>query len=354
MRKIVKLFFIGVIFFCFLMAETKELRAWESLSGMTCFSLQDMRYHFYSPLESIQNSQISQTSIEFETLFRGQNRSNNTGNHFGIWGDIYGFSGRIRPKDTLFEKIENSDLGMQVGIDLPSQGMAKCLYYSYGSPRHYVARASDSLYDDSKFDAINHLFGLRLSKQLGPMYMLVNGNFGYDQYTVSTPNINTDPYNGDGWQTGLYGEGEFAIPIQKWTLKPSVALDYRFLQHNDIKNDQGIFSGDQTYNALHSILGARTYYTILDQMLDVQIRTHWVHQFLKESPIYALRFDSVSDMTTSTQLFFDGHPGRDWFWCGTGLQWKLGKLLNAFVDYDMLLNRYTTTHIGSVTLILSF
>jgi len=293
-------------------------------------------------------------SFKTETLIRAQNRYSKYLKNYGIWGNFYSYDGRLRPKSSVFDKLKNTDTGMQFGIDLPSSGLfSTCLYYSNASPTQSVMSSRIPLFADGDLKTTNHLFGLRWTSYSEGLYMLFGLNGGFDNYDFHSTNNGT--FTGSGWQLG--GNAEFGLDVEemaKWRLRPYLVFDYRWLNHNDIGNRQNILFYDNTCNALYSNLGLRVFRP-LGPILEWQTRFSWLHNYLKsDDPIRVQRFGSISGVTTPTQLFLDGNPGRDWLWFGTGLNLHFGNFFNFFVDYDLTFNKYETTHTGSLMAILSW
>jgi hypothetical protein len=273
--------------------------------------------------------------------------------NYGIWGNFYSYEGRLRPKSSVFDKLGNTDTGMQFGIDLPSGGLfSTCLYYSYASPTHSVLSSPDPFFNHSKLEATNHLFGLRWRSYDEGLFMLFGLNGGFDDYDFHTQNDGT--FGGSGWQLGGNAEFGLDVELEKWKLRPHLTFDYRWLNHNEIDNQQITLFEDNTSNALYSNLGIRVFRP-LGPILDWQTRFSWLHNYLKsDDPIRVQRFGSISGLTTPTQLFLDGNLGRDWLWFGTGLKLHFGNFFSFFVDYDLTFIKYEKTHCGSLMAAISW
>ena len=297
------------------------------------------------------NDQV--TCFEKEPLIRAQNQYSRYLKNYGLWGNFYSFDGRLRTKSAVFDKLKNSDTGMQVGIDLPGSGIfSTCFYYSYASPTHSVLSSPIPFFNDGKLETTNHLFGLRWTSYGDGLYMLFGLNGGFDDYDFRSQT--KDTFGGSGWQLG--GNGEFGLDVElgHWTLRPHLTFDYRWLNHNDIDNQQSILFESDTCNALYSNLGLRVYRP-LGPILNWQTRLSWLHNYLNsDDPIRTQRFGSISGLTTPTQLYLDGNLGRDWLWFGTGLKLHFGSFFSFFVDYDLTFNKYETTHCGSLMVILAW
>ena len=296
---------------------------------------------------------LTEEQNEKQALILGQNRYTKQLKNYGIWGNLYGYEGRLRPKNSVFTRLNTSDLGMQIGLDLPGDAMfSKCFYYSFASPDYTIRASQIPLFNNSELGMTNHLFGVRWLHYSDGLFMLFNLNGGFDNYEFQTPN-SLPTLDASGWQMG--GNCEFGVDVllEKWRLRPYFGFDYRWLHHNNLSGSGLTLFDSQTHNALYSNLGMRTYYTIMP-LLDWQMRLSWQHNYLKKDPIQVQRFGSVAGLSTSTQLFFDGHPGNDWCWFGTGLKLHFGDFLSFFVDYDLTFNEYATTHTGSVMAVLSW
>jgi len=297
---------------------------------------------------------FSVVSFKTEPLIRAQNRYSQYLRSYGIWGNFYSFEGRLRPKSSVFDKLKNSDTGMQFGIDLPSSGLfSTCLYYSYASPTQSVMLSPYPILRDGKLEIINHLFGLQWKSYGEEFFMQFGLNGGFDNYDFQTGSFET--FSGSGWQLG--GNAEFGLVVEEmasWRFQPHLTFDYRWLRHNEIDNQLGILFEDNTCNALYSNLGIRVFRP-LGPILEWQTRFSWLHNYLRsDDPIRVQRFGSVSGLTTPTQQFLDGNLGRDWLWFGTGLKLYFGHFFKFFVDYDLTFNKYETTHTGSLMAILAW
>ena len=293
-------------------------------------------------------------SFKTKPLIRAQNQYSQLLRNYGIWGNFYGFEGCLRPKYSVFNKLKNSDTGMQFGLDLPGNGLfSTCLYYSYATPTQSVMSSHDPSLHNGKLDMTNHLFGLRWSSHGEGLYMLFGFNGGFDKYDFHSPIYDT--FQGSGWQLG--GNAEFGLDVEemaKWKLRPHLSFDYRWLHHNDINNRFDTIFDDNTCSALYSNLGIRIFRP-LGPILEWQTRFSWLHNYLRsDDPIRVQRFGAISGLTTPTQLFLDGNLGRDWLWFGTGLKLYFRSFFSFFVDYDLTFNKYETTHTGSLMAILSW
>jgi len=262
----------------------------------------------------LEMSDLGVVCFKTEPLIRAQSRYSQYLRNYGIWGNLYGYEGRLRPKSSVFDKLKNSDTGMQFGIDLPSSGLfSTCLYYSYASPTHFVMSSPDPFLHEGKLESLNHLFGLRWSSHGEGLYMLFGMNGGFDKYDFHS--YNNGILAGSGWQLGCNAEfGLDVEEISKWRLRPHLTFDYRWLNHDDIDNPQGVLFENNTCNALYSNLGMRAHRS-LGPILEWQTRLSWLHNYLNRvDPIHVQRFGSISGLTTPAQLFLDGDPGRDWLW----------------------------------------
>jgi outer membrane autotransporter protein len=292
-------------------------------------------------------------SFETGTLIRAQNRYSQYLRNYGVWGNFYSYEGRLRPQSSIFDKLKNTDTGMQLGIDLPGSGLfSTSFYYSYASPTHSVMSSPNPLFHQGNLEATNHLFSLRWTSYGEGLYMLFGLHGGFDNYDFRTQN--SDTFDGSGWQLG--GNAEFGLDVnfEKWRLRPHFTFDYRWLTHNEISNQHLTLFEDNTSNALYSNLGVRVFRP-LGPILDWQTRFSWLHNYLDNNdPIRVQRFGSISGLTTPTQLYLDGNLGCDWLWFGTGLKLYFGRFFSCFLDYDLTFNKYETTHSGSLTLALAW
>ena len=293
------------------------------------------------------------TACESETLIRAQNQYSSYLRSYGLWVNFYNYEGRLRPKSSVFDKLQNTDTGMQFGIDLPSHGLfSTCFYYSYASPTHSVLLSNDPFFEDAKLKTTNHLFGLRWQSNSDGLFMLFGLNGGFDNYDFHT--VYNDSFDGSGWQLGGNSELGLEEEFGLWRVRPHLTFDYRWLQHNDIDNRQGVLFDGKTYNALYSNFGVRAFRP-LGPILEWQTRLSWLHNYLgSNDPIRVQRFGSISGLTSPTILYLDGNLGRDWLWFGTGLKLHFGTFFSFFVDYDLTFNKHETTHCGSLMAILAW
>jgi hypothetical protein len=283
-----------------------------------------------------------------ETLIRGQNRYTRYLRNYSLWGNLYGYDGRLRPKSSVFNTLKSTDTGMQFGIDLPSGEMFACgFYYSNASPTLSVMSSPISSLDGGELETTNHNFGLRWTSYGEEFFMQFGINGGFDKYRLK--NVSLGQSDGSGWQMG--GNAEFGLVVDElagWRVRPHLTFDYRWLQHNDI----GVLFDDGSYDALYSNFGLRVFRP-LGPILEWQTRLSWLHNYLaSDDPIRIQRFGSVPGLSSPTQLFLDGNLGRDWIWFGTGLKLHFGNFFNVFVDYDLAFNKYETMHCGSVMVLL--
>ncbi|MDR1382764.1 MAG: autotransporter outer membrane beta-barrel domain-containing protein [Planctomycetaceae bacterium] len=304
------------------------------------------------------NSEIFSNEILYraqnDTIYLGQNRRKSRIG-LGLWGSLYGYGGTIRPKNAVFQKSKISDFGVLFGIDFPMKQndyFSKCFYYNYSTPTQMIYSSYNSYFNETKEAAMNHLFGLRFSHYEEGLFTLFGLNGGFDNYKFSTKNV--EHFEGGGWQMGAYSEFELDIlSSETWTLKPRLAFDYRWLHQGNIDNNQNVLLDSETHNAFYSDFGVRVIHQLYP-VLDWQTRFSWLHDFLKSDPIYVQRFGEISGLTTPTLLFFDGSPGRNWFWFGTGLKFHYGSFLSAFLDYDLWFNKRMTTHTGSLSVVFAW
>jgi len=328
------------------------------LFGRTLYIVVLILFAIFQNVQSICTSCYAEKGYEpfynSSTIIRAQNKYSNYLRNYGIWGNFYSYEGRLRPKSSVFDKLQNADAGMQFGIDLPGSGglFSSCFYYSFASPTHTILSSPNPFFDDARLKATNHLFGLRWTSEGDGLYMLFGLNGGFDNYDFRTANDGT--FDGSGWQFG--GNGEFGLDVEldRFKLRPHLTFDYRWLQHNDIDNRQAVLFDGSTYSALYSNLGLRAFCP-LGPILEWQTRFSWLHNHLRsDAPIRVQRYASISGLTSPTNLYLDGNVGRDWLWFGTGLKLHFGTFFSFYVDYDLTFNKYETTHGGSLMAILAW
>ena len=342
MRQIDMMRYFGVMVFLLLFNPIVPsfCIAWQS-------SMENESFSLYSGLEK---SWRWDDDRDFEMVIRGQNRYTRYLRNYGLWGNFYGYEGRLHPHSSVFSKMTNSGTGMQFGLDLPSGSMfSSSLYYSYSSPKYSDISSLGGLFDTSEFQSTSHHFGLRWTSYGDGLFMQFGLNGGFDDHDFK---MSRDlVFDGNGWQLG--GNSEFGLDIElgKWKLRPHLAFDYRWLHHSEIDNLYGTLFNSGTYNAFYSNLGVRSFCP-LGPILEWQTRLSWLHNYLgSNDPIRVQRFGAVSGLTSPTQWYLDGNLGRDWLWFGTGLKLHFGNFFNFFVDYDLTFNKHEVTHCGSIMLL---
>ena len=264
---------------------------------------------------------------------------------FQIWGDYYVGSGEINPKDSDLS-IDNNLNGAQVGLNW-GFGSAFLLsgYYNYGQ--------SEIGYNGKTNSSDTHLAGIGLRYNTSGFYFTLLGNYGVDSYELRGDNDGRS-LDYDGWQAGGVFETGYAMSTGGlFTLKPFGNLQYSYLTCDGFDRNRFTLGGDDLkYDALYQTLGARIDADF--SLVTLQGRIAWVHQYLDDAPINHYWFGRYSGTFTPTQVYYEGPAGRDYFWGGAGLKFSFFGSMAATLDYDVLLNGYQTTHIGSVGLLWSF
>lgn len=263
---------------------------------------------------------------------------------FQIWGDYYLGSGEINPKDSPY-LIDNDLNGAQIGLNI---GLGSAFlatgYYNYNR--------SEITYDGKSNEDKTHLGGVGLRYNAGGFYFTLLGNYGIDSYELSAEDGRQLDY--DGWQAGGSFETGYTMSTGGlFTLKPFGNLQYSHLACDGFDRKRFTAGGDDLkYDALFQTLGARIDVDL--SLLTLQGRMAWVHQYLTAAPINNYWFGRNPGTYTPTQLFYEGTAGRDYFWGGLGLKLSLFGMMAATLDYDVLVNSYQTTHLGSAGLLWSF
>lgn len=272
---------------------------------------------------------------------------------FQIWGDYYIGKGEIDPKNAAEGLLLDSELnGAQIGLNLGlgSAFLATC-YYNY-----HASEISSSLGGGGRVPYNNgaktHLGGVGLRYNTSGFYFSLLGNYGLDDYELTAENAESS-LDYDGWQWGGSFETGYMMSTGLFALKPFGNWQYSYLKCDGIDYSRCRAKEDDfSCDALFQTLGARVDVDL--SLLTLQGRLGWVHQYLHSAPINNFWFSRTAGTYTPAQCFFEGTSGSDYFWGGAGVKISLAGMMAATLDYDVLLNHYQTTHLGSVGLLFSF
>ena len=264
---------------------------------------------------------------------------------FQIWGDFYLGKGDLDPKGTDFS-FDNELTGAQIGLNWGlGLGMLATAYYNYNS----ADLSSDAFTDRAR----THLGGFGLRYNTGGFYFSLLGTAGLDDYEFTGDGTGAG-LDSDGWQAGgSFETGYYMRTGGLFTLKPFGNIQYSYMKAdgidlNTLRAKEEKFKAD----ALFQTLGARIDVDL--GLATLQARFGWVHQYLKSAPIQTYWFSRTPGTYTPTQAFFEGTTGTDYSWGGAGVKFSLFGTIAANLDYDVLFNRYQTTHMASAGLLWSF
>jgi uncharacterized protein with beta-barrel porin domain len=273
-------------------------------------------------------------------LILGQKKRRRSGGG-RVWANLYYGDTTLKPKEE--EKMRPNFTGFQVGFDaVRSRGNYSTYFLNVNRSKIKFSPGGSSQID-------NFLLGYGKTISLSMCHFTFAGSLGYDQYEVSAGS--TD--KGDGLQTNLFGEFGLDFILGKWGIRPFYALQYDFLYHGNIGNLPVLVS-DWNGHGLQQLFGLRLSWKITD-MLELQSRAVWVHELLDNPPpFYHVRFSPVQGTNTPAILFYEGKTGRDWAWLGIGGKFEGVYNIYLFFDYDVLLNKYHVTHLGSLGLCLGW
>lgn len=264
-----------------------------------------------------------------------------------IWGNYYIASGEINPKDTGRE-IENDVNGAMIGLNL-GLGSAFILsgYYNYDD--------GEMTFPDDRFQTTTHLGGVGLQCDTGGFYFALLGNYGIDSHKLSEWSAGRS-LDFDGQQAAGFFETGYNMSTGGglFSLKPFANFQYNWLESDCFnRTDLTSLDGNEGFDAFYQTLGSRV--NMGFGMFNLQARLAWVHQYLNvNAPIQNFWFGRVPGTIAPTRIFYEGSAGRDYFWGGAGLKMSLLGKFSVSLDYDCLVNKYQTTHVGSAGVLWSF
>jgi len=320
--------FIVVFLFCVLTADVGSTAPPEPRHDEADFSL-------------LPNQPMFSTDVD---IFRGQKRRR-TSNSGRVWANTYYGDTTLRPKEG--GKINPSLYGFQLGCDVAkSHGFFSTFFFNVNQSKLKFSHQYGG--GSSKID--NFLLGYGQFCYFNLCHVAVTGSLGYDRYEVSRESTGT----GDGLQMNLFGEFGLDFILGDWAIKPFYALQYDFLYHGRIGKQDNTLYRDWNGHGFQQLFGLRVNWKPVN-ILELQSRATWVHEFLDNPPpFYHVRFSPFHGINTPAVMFHEGSTGRDWVWLGFGAKLECVFNVYLFLDYDLLLNGRHVTHLGSLGLCLGW
>ncbi|MCL2742695.1 MAG: autotransporter outer membrane beta-barrel domain-containing protein [Planctomycetaceae bacterium] len=319
------------------------------VSAADLFSLDEINKPFRTEQTAIDDNRftpaVTANSVRFETdidLFLGQKRRRGSGGRF--WSNIYYGATALKPRD--FVEVDPSALGLQLGFDLvQAHGVYSTFFGGF-------QRSSVKMHDIAKSTAETCTIGYGKFVYLRGCHFGGIGTVSYDKYKIRRSIINPNG-DGEGLQTNIYGEFGIDFVMAKFAIKPFYGLQYDFLYHGRIGEKGAAFQGDWNGSSIMQLLGSKFNVSPLDS-IEFQLRTVWLHELLNPQPFFNSRFGPVQGTMTPAIFFYDGYTGRDWAWLGVSFKWEMVYKVFLFLDYDVTLNKYQTTHFGNIGLCLGW
>ena len=258
-----------------------------------------------------------------------------------IWSNIYYGDTTLKPKNQ--GKIAPHFYGLQLGLDLAKGGPVYASYF-------FNLNQSETKFPGATSTIDNFLFGLGRFYYYELFYLAFTGSIGYDRYEISGWG---EKAKGDGLQKNLFGEFGLSFKLGQWAVKPFYTLQYDYLYHGRIGKSPVILK-DWDGHSLTQLFGTRLNWAPFPRW-EFQSRAVWVHEMLDNPPpFYRMHFSPGHGISTPAIMFYHGNTGRDWAWLGLGGKFTCGLNIHLFFDYDALLNKRHTTHLGSIGLLLGW
>ena len=200
------------------------------------------------------------------------------------------------------------------------------------------------------------IFAAYLQREFENRYFTGVVSYGYNAYDTSRQitigNINRTAegsYGGNG--LSLYTEIGQNIRGRFVHLQPFAGLEYIWLEQNAFTetgaDSMNISTDRAEANSFRGMLGTRVlsyFRTDAGQLLTLEGRASWRHEFLSESHV----FDATFAGQTGTPFAIQGADvDRDAAIFGTGLSYELTRSLKLRADYDLLLSKNYTAHAGT-------
>ncbi|MBQ5790512.1 MAG: autotransporter outer membrane beta-barrel domain-containing protein [Thermoguttaceae bacterium] len=268
---------------------------------------------------------------------------------FQFWGNGYLGSGEIRPYKWDGE-IDANATGAQVGVNMPMGALNFTAYYNY--------HRNSVKYSGRNIRQNDHMLGAGVYLHAGPLYFTALANYGDDGYQAKGGEVGSASY--DGYQASGYFETGYEMrTLGLFVLKPFGSYQYSYLEHDNFNpNSLRKINGDKRdYDACYMTLGSRVDVNLagLDSFT-LQGRMAWVTQLRsKNESIQNYCFGRVPGTFAPSSPYYQGEgAGDNFFWGGVGLRLSLWGALAVAGDYDCLVNKATTLHVGSLGLLLGF
>ncbi len=268
---------------------------------------------------------------------------------FQFWGNGYLGSGEIRPVAWDGE-IDANATGAQVGVNMPMGALNFTAYYNYH--RNSVKYSGRAVRQN------DHLVGAGVYLHAGPLYFTALANYGDDAYNATGGDVGSASY--DGYQAAGYFETGYEMhTLGLFVLKPFGSYQYSYLEHDNFNpNTLGKIDGDKrNYDACYMTLGSRIDVNLagLDSFT-LQGRMAWVTQLRSQTEsIQNFCFGRVPGTFAPSSPYYQGEgAGDDFFWGGVGLRLSLWGALAIAGDYDCLVSKEQTFHVGSLGLLFGF
>ena len=268
---------------------------------------------------------------------------------FQFWGNGYLGSGEIRPRRWDGE-IDANATGAQIGVNMPMGSLNFTAYYNY--------HRYDVKYAGRKIRQNDNLVGAGVYLHAGPLYFTALANYGDDGYKAKGGSVDSASY--DGYQASGYFETGYEMhTLGLFVLKPFGSYQYAYLEHDNFNpNSLRKIGGDKRdYDACYMTLGSRIDVNLagLDSFT-LQGRLAWVSQLRsQDESIQNFCFGRVPGTFAPTSPYYQGEgAGDNFFWGGVGLRLSLWGALAIAGDYDCLVNKEQTFHVGSLGLLFGF
>lgn len=266
-----------------------------------------------------------------------------------FWGNGYLGSGEIRPEKWRGE-IDANATGAQVGVNLPMGSVNFTAYYNY--------HRGDVKYSGRKIRQNDHTLGAGVYLHAGGFYFTALANYGDDGYKAKGGEVGSATY--DGYQAGGYFETGYEMhTLGLFVLKPFGSYQYSYLEHDNFNpNSLRKIGGDKrNYDACYMTLGSRIDVNLagLDSFT-LQGRLAWVSQLRSQNEsIQNFCFGRVPGTFAPSSPYYQGEgAGDDFFWGGVGLRLSLWGAFAIAGDYDCLVSKEQTFHVGSLGLLFGF
>ncbi|MBR4975756.1 MAG: autotransporter outer membrane beta-barrel domain-containing protein [Thermoguttaceae bacterium] len=311
----------------------------------------------FSPLEAPRSEAATRSEAFFngsnlafsqEVVVRGSVRLPEL-KSFQFWGNGYLGSGEIRPEKWRGE-IDANATGAQIGVNMPMGSVNFTAYYNY--------HRNDVKYVGRKISQNDHTIGAGVYLHAGGFYFTALANYGDDGYKAKGGDVGSATY--DGYQASGYFETGYEMhTLGLFVLKPFGSYQYSYLEHDNFNpNSLRKIGGDKrNYDACYMTLGSRIDVNLagLDSFT-LQGRLAWVSQLRSQNEsIQNFCFGRVPGTFAPSSPYYQGSgAGDNVFWGGVGLRLSLWGAFAVAGDYDCLVSKEQTFHIGSLGLLFGF